>query len=93
MALIVKRAADHFPDRLPREEELLVISGRAVVGSVARISGGLPSAGKWQWAVNVPIPDGAPAHGIAGDVDTARQQLIARWRKWLDWAGLREIDP
>ena len=88
MPLIVHSHAEHFPVRgkPANAQKLVVLSGQALVGTVA------PSrSGKWHWGVNLPLPaKGRHAHGTAEDREAALQAVTKWWHAWLDRAGLQE---
>jgi hypothetical protein len=84
MPLILKRN-----DRTPDPDRFVVYSGKAVVGTLM----GIPW---WHWSItgfHVSPEDLGPSSGLAPSQEEAMADFAKRWRAWLDWAGLREIDP
>jgi hypothetical protein len=81
-------------DQLEANNRFRVLSGKAVVGMMMRV----PSGEKqdwWHWSIagfHVSPSDLGPGAGMSPSQEEAMADLAKRWRAWLDWAGLREIE-
>jgi hypothetical protein len=92
MPLILKRNDNHEPAITDR---FLAYSARAVVGTLMRVTSG-EKQGWWHWSItgfHVSPIDLGPGAGMAETREEAMEEFAARWRLWLDWAGLREREP
>src|SRR5690242_3024772 len=71
------------------EDDRLLISGQFVVGRVLRDRSG-PQAGRFVWSLTG--PHGAPIgnHGFVDTLEEAQDALLASWRRWQQWAGVRD---
>ena len=83
----------NFPTRHP-EDDWLMLSGGFVVGRVfaAEAGSGPP---RWIWSLTgpyTPQESGARTHGDAPGRNEAMAALLANWRRWQDWAGMRDAE-
>jgi hypothetical protein len=71
------------------EDDLLLCSGEFVVGRVLRDRSG-PQAGRYSWSLTG--IRGAPIQnqGTVDTLDDAKAELLANWRRWQEWAGMRD---
>jgi hypothetical protein len=52
--------------------------------------------GWWHWSITgffVSSDDLGPSAGMPPSQEETMADFAQRWRTWLDWAGLRKIDP
>jgi hypothetical protein len=90
MPLILQRN-----DQLEANDRFRVLSGKAVVGVLMRLPQG-EKAGWWHWLITgffVSPEDLGHATGMSPSQEEAMADFAKRWRLWLEWAGLREIEP
>ncbi len=92
MALILRKLRDLHPEAFTDEHDYSVLSGNFTVGRITAIHGGQQD-GRWRWAINgvFAAPDVMDINGMSDSLDAAKAELAANWRKWLAWAGLREL--
>ena len=53
-------------------------------------------AGGWHWSITgffVAPDELGPSAGMSPSQEEAMADFAKRWRLWLEWAGLREIEP
>ncbi len=69
-----------------------MLSGQFTVGCINMIVGG-PQDGRWRWTIKgvFAAPAVMAVDGIADTLDAAKADLALNWRKWLAWAGLKEV--
>jgi hypothetical protein len=72
------------------EDDWLLVSGEFVVGRVLRDRSG-PQAARYSWSMTG--PHGAPIdnHGMVDSLEQAQEELLAAWRRWQEWAGMRDL--
>lgn len=70
------------------EDDWLLLSGEFVVGRVFREPAG-PNAGRVLWTLTGLHGLSAGA-GSAEAIETRQQELLAAWREWQAWAGVRD---
>jgi hypothetical protein len=94
MSLHLRRAADQYPVARwePSNENLVVISGTTVVGSLKKQIGGT-TGDRWSWSITCVLvdPHESPRIGWAATREEAQQQLAEAWRAWLARTNLQEI--
>ena len=94
MSLHLCRASDQFPRACwePSNENLVVVSGDTVVGSLKKTIGGTTGQ-RWSWSITCVLidPDESPRIGWAETREDAQRQLADAWRTWLTRTGLREV--
>jgi hypothetical protein len=80
---------DTLPSVDPVDHRLLV-SGEFVVGRVLQDRSG-PQAGRYSWSLTGIY--GAPIanHGMTDTLEQAQAELMANWRQWQEWAGMRDV--
>lgn len=89
------KAAHHQQSPFAQEyddSDVLLLSARFVVGRVYRDRSG-SHASKFFWSLIG--PHGSPTgnrHGVTDTFDTAQAELLASWRRWQEWAGVRDAD-
>lgn len=71
------------------ESDCLLTSGEFVVGRVLRDRSG-PHAGRFSWSLTGPNGGSVRNHGTTDTLEEAQVQLMAAWRTWQDWAGVRD---
>ena len=76
--------------------QVTVRSGDLVCGVMGRATRG-PEAGQWFWFITGPqarLPGARESDsGLALTLDDAREAHAAAWRRWLQWAGLVQVQP
>jgi hypothetical protein len=68
-----------------------VVSGQASVGLIKKA----PLGDNWLWSITgfyASPRELGPSWGAAESQEDALRAFADRWRSWLEWAGLREID-
>jgi hypothetical protein len=72
-------------------DDWLLLSHKFVVGRVLRDRSGA-QAGRYSWSLTG--IHGAPIqnHGVVDTLEQAQAELMANWRRWQEWAGMRDID-
>jgi hypothetical protein len=87
MGLLLRPSSD--PNRFA------IMSGREAVGTINRIASGA-DAGAWAWLIvgwiDKPPPDLGWAGGVASSPEEALSAFAVRWRLWLTWARLQEVE-
>jgi hypothetical protein len=81
-------------DRSAADDRFFVYSGKAVFGTLMRVPSG-EKLNWWHWSITgfyVSPTDLGPSSGLAPSQEEAMADFAERWRVWLDWAGLREIE-
>ena len=81
-----------FPPVHP-DDDLLLVSGAFVVGRVLPAMAGRSIPTRWGWSLTGPYSPGeagAPTHGYATSLEEAKAALLASWRRWQQWAGVRD---
>jgi hypothetical protein len=74
------------------DDDLLLLSAEFVVGRVYR-DRSQPQASKFFWSLTG--PHGSPTgnrYGMTDTLDSAQAELLASWRRWQEWAGVRDAD-
>jgi hypothetical protein len=86
------KTQDRRPSPFPPkgEDDWLLVSGELVVGRVFRDSSG-PHAGRVIWVLTV-TPGLVAARGVSDSIEKAQEELLASWRAWQEWAGMRDRD-
>ena len=82
-------------DHIDAGDRFLVYSSRAVVGTLMRVTTGVKQ-GWWHWSImgfHVSPSDLGPGAGMSPSREQGMEEFANRWRLWLDWAGLREMEP
>ena len=76
------------------EEDFHVVHGELRIGQIYKRKVSLRPDAQWLWALNgVPESvDGLPLTGLSAGLDEAKAALEERWRSWLAWARLKEVD-
>ena len=71
------------------EDDLMLLSGDFVIGRVLRGRSG-PQAGRYSWSLTG--IHGAPIQnqGTVDTIEQAQADLLAAWRRWQDWAEVRD---
>src|SRR5262245_41103839 len=94
MSLHLRRASDRYPRACwePSNDNLVVVSGRTVVGSLKKQIGGTTGE-RWSWSITCVLvdPNESPRIGCAATREGAQQQLAEAWRTWLKRTNLQEI--
>jgi len=94
MSLHLRRASDQYPRAFwePSNDNLVVVSGHTVVGSLKKQIGGT-SGERWSWSISCVLidPDESPRIGWAATREEAQRQLAEAWRTWLKRTNLQEI--
>jgi hypothetical protein len=74
------------------DDDWLMLSGEWVVGRVSPAYGG-PHAG-CNWMLTGPHTSSAPisTRGTAESADAAKAELLTSWRRWQEWAGIKDRD-
>jgi hypothetical protein len=80
----------HPPFTAKDQDDWLLLSGDFVVGRVFREMTG-PSAGSVLWKLSGLHGLSAGA-GSTESVETGQRELLAGWREWQAWAGVRDTD-
>ncbi len=73
------------------DDDWLLISGQWVVGRVLPAED-WPSVRRYAWSLTGPHMSqlDVPTGGEAEDVEAAMDALLATWRRWQQWAGVRD---
>lgn len=71
------------------EDDWLLVSGEFVVGRVLRDRSG-PQADRFAWSLTGPHGSPIGNHGITDTFEEAQDALLASWRRWQQWAGVRD---
>jgi len=71
------------------EDDWLLISGQFVVGRVLRDRSG-PPGGRYSWSLTGPHGSPVSNHGMVDTFEEAQDALLANWRRWQQWAGVRD---
>ena len=82
----------NFPPVHP-DDDLLLLSGAFVVGRVLPAMAGRSIPTRWGWSLTGPYSPGeagAPTHGYVASLEEAKAALLASWRRWQQWAGVRD---
>jgi len=82
------------PCATDQADRFIVYSGKAIVDTLMRVPSG-EKQGWWHWSItgfHVSPSDLGPSAGMSPSREEAMEEFAARWRLWLDWAGLRERD-
>ena len=94
MSLHLRRASDRYPRACwePSNDNLVVVSGHTVVGSLKKQIGGTTGE-RWSWSITCVLVDAdeSPRIGWAATREEAQQQLAEAWRTWLMRTNLQEI--
>jgi hypothetical protein len=94
MSLHLRRASDQYPSACwaPSNDNLVVVSGQTVVGSLKKQIGGTTGE-RWSWSITCVLvdPHESPRIGWTGTREEAQQQLAEAWRTWLKRTNLQEI--
>ena len=88
LLILTRNDCSDDPDRF------LVTSGKAAVGTLMRVPG-REKQGWWHWSItgfHAAPTELDPGAGMAPSRKQAMEEFASRWRSWLDWAGLREIE-
>ena len=76
------------------ERRVAVRSGELTIGVLARTTHGEEA---WTWTLTgVHRPDDDPdfvGHGVTDTEQAAFDALAACWSRWLNWAGLEQVEP
>jgi hypothetical protein len=76
-------------------DRFTIMSGQEAVGTIIRIVTE-PDEGAWAWLIvgwiDKPPPDLGSAGGVAATRDGALEAFADRWRAWLAWARLQEVE-
>jgi hypothetical protein len=70
---------------------LLLFSGELLLGRVYR-DRAKPHASGFIWSLTGFVDPVAPPRGTADSEDAAKAELLASWRQWQAWAGMRDAD-
>jgi hypothetical protein len=72
------------------DDDWLMLSGEWVVGRVSPAYGG-PHTG-CNWMLTGPHTSSAPisTRGTGESADAAKAELLTSWRRWQEWAGMRD---
>jgi hypothetical protein len=75
----------------PSNDNLAIISGETVLGSLKKETGGTVGD-RWRWSITCVLidPNESPHIGWATTREEAQQQLAEAWRTWLARTGLKE---
>jgi len=86
------KTRDRKPSPFPPkgEDDWLLLSGELVVGHVFREAGG-PLAGRVVWILTT-SHGLAAARGVSDSIEIAQEELLASWRAWQQWAGMRDLE-
>jgi hypothetical protein len=78
-------------EAVQEEGDWLLVSGQLVVGRVLR-DRSESQARRYSWSLTG--VHGAPIqnHGMVDTIEQAQGELMAAWRSWQQWAGMRDID-
>jgi hypothetical protein len=87
MALTIR----HTDPDAPHLEHFQVYSREVRIGTIYRTHS--PNGDVYSWAINGIYTGPPPFGGWAKELDDAKAQLGAAWRRWLAAAGLTEIEP
>jgi hypothetical protein len=76
------------------EEDFHVMHGELRIGQIYKRKLSLRPDSEWLWALNgLPVSaDGLPLTGLSASLDEATSALGERWKSWLAWARLKEVD-
>ena len=78
----------HPPFTAKDEDDWLLLSGEFVVGRVFRETTG-PNAGCVLWTLSG-LHGLSVGVGSAESIETGQSELVAAWREWQAWAGVRD---
>jgi hypothetical protein len=94
MMLRLRKTSDQYPRAgwEPSNDNLVVLSGHTVVGSLKKQIGGTTGE-RWSWSITCVLvdPNECPRIGWAATRVGAQQQLAEAWRTWLARTSLQEI--
>ena len=70
-----------------------VLYGEIPIGSLNRIEHG-PTKDLWEWSITVhSTGHGLTMQGTEGSKEFAVSAFTSTFRRWFDWAGLKDGDP
>jgi hypothetical protein len=78
-----------FAETAQTNDDWLLMSGEFVVGRVMR-DWTNPQAGRFSWFLTGPQGSPIDNHGITDTFEEAQDALLASWRRWHQWAGMRD---
>jgi len=81
MPLRLRRAADQYPRARwePSNDNLVIVSGKTVVGSLKKVTGGT-AGDRWSITAVLVDPDESQRIGWAATREDAQQQFAEAWR-------------
>lgn len=88
-----KDAAPHmFGANAAGDDDLLLVSGEWRIGRILPASA--VKAGRYNWSLTGPhSPDApGPSRGDVATLEEAKAALLASWRRWQGWAGVRDVE-
>ncbi len=88
------KTKEHLPSAFsPKydDDDWLLLSGDLVVGRAMRLKDG-PQEGRWSWSLTGTSEGPAGHHGLADNQGSAQEVLLAAWRRWQEWAGVKDRD-
>jgi hypothetical protein len=91
-------AKEHEPGRstaITSEPETywLMLSSAFVAGRIYRPANWQGARLRWQLLTSGPMAMPDQTAGWADNTDAAKMELLAAWRRWLEWADLAAADP
>ena len=86
------KTKDQQPSPFPPKDadDWVLLSGQFVAGRVFRETSG-PNADRVVWTL-IGLHGLAAAKGIADSLESGKAEVLAGWRQWQAWAGVRDAD-
>jgi len=81
------------PPALQDQAHWTVYSDGWQIGRICEVSNAREAL-RWQWSLYGPVagPREIRRAGRSPTFDEAKEQFADSWRKWLEWAGLKESE-